>query len=124
MSIERYGNTKRDWLQKFLDLSHGIPSHDTFNRVFSLLDADAFCEHFIAWVGGLVGDIKEVIAIDGKALRATKNTIDNVGPLYLVNAWCSANQLALGQVKVENKSNEITAIPTLLDLLDISSENL
>lgn len=124
VSIERYGKIKQEWLSQFLDLSNGIPSHDTFNRVFAALDANAFCEHFMSWVGGLVNDIKDVIAIDGKALRATKNTIDNIGPLYLVNAWCSANQLVLGQVEVDSKSNEITAIPILLDLLDVKGATI
>jgi predicted transposase YbfD/YdcC len=124
VSIERYGKTKQEWLSQFLDLSNGIPSHDTFNRVFAALDAEAFGQYFIRWVSGLTKDIKDIIAIDGKALRATKNTIDNVGPLYLVNAWCSANQLVLGQVKVDSKSNEITAIPTLLELLDVKGATI
>lgn len=124
VSIERYGKTKSSWLNQFLDLTNGIPSHDTFNRVFAALDADAFCEYFMRWVNSLVRDVKDIIAIDGKAMRATKNTIDNIGPLYLVNAWCSANQLVLGQVKVDSKSNEITAIPILLDLLDVKEATI
>lgn len=119
VAIERYGKSKTQWLSNFLDLSEGIPSHDTFGRVFAALDIEAFGACFCSWVAALTHTESEVIAIDGKAMRATKNLIDNLGPLYLVNAWCNANQLVLGQVEVDKKSNEITAVPKLLDLLDI-----
>jgi len=119
VSIERYGTSKMEWLSRYLDLSEGIPSHDTFGRVFAALDTEIFGTCFSSWVSHLADKDKEVIAIDGKAMRGTKNFVDNIGPLYLVNAWCSANQLVLGQVEVSEKSNEITAVPKLLDLLDI-----
>lgn len=124
VAIERFGKTKSDMLNQFLDLSNGIPSHDTFNRVFAVLDINAFGECFISWMGTLATKLKDVIAIDGKAMRATKNVVDDIGPLYLVNAWCSANQLVLGQVEVDKKSNEITAIPKLLDLLDVEDATI
>jgi len=120
VAIARFGKLKEAWFSQFLDLSHGIPSHDTFNRVFSLLDQEHFSQCFSEWVSQWANKIKEVIAIDGKAMRGTKNKVHNLGPLYLVNAWCCANNVVLGQVPVDNKSNEITAVPKLLDMLDTS----
>ena len=119
VGIERYGNTKQAWLSQYLDLSAGIPTHDTFSRVFSAIDMVAFGECFSSWVAHMLASKSDVVAIDGKAMRATKNRVDNLGPLYLVNAWCCENQLVLGQVEVDRKSNEITAVPKLLELLDI-----
>ena len=124
VSIERFGKLKFELLSKFLDLSNGIPSHDTFNRVFSAINIQVFGECFISWIESLSTRLKEVIAIDGKALRATKDVVRGLGPLYLVNAWCSANQLVLGQVEVDEKSNEITAIPKLLELLDVKDATI
>jgi predicted transposase YbfD/YdcC len=123
-SIERFGKTKKQWLSQFLDLSNEIPSHDTFNRVFAALDIVVFSECFVGWMNLLATRAKEFISIDGKAMRATKNMVDDLGPLYLVNAWCSANQLVLGQVDVDAKSNEITAIPKLLDMLDVKDATI
>lgn len=119
-SIERFGKARREWLSQFLDLSSGIPSHDTFTRVFSLIDPVAFGKIFIEWVETLANKIKKVVAIDGKSMRATKDTVNDLGPLHMVNVWCCENQLALGQQAVADKSNEITAIPLLLDLLDVT----
>ncbi|MEW5706599.1 MAG: ISAs1 family transposase, partial [Actinomycetota bacterium] len=120
VSIERFGKARRKWLEEFLDLSHGIPSHDTFNRVFRLLDSQLFGERFILWAEALAEKIKKVVAIDGKSLRATKNEVSHLGPLHLVNVWCCENQLVLGQQAVSGKSNEITAIPLLIEMLEIS----
>ena len=113
-----FGRAKRDWLQNFLELPGAIPSHDTFNRVFSAIDPQAFLECFVQWVQeicpALAGD---VVAIDGKALRRALN--EGASIPYIVSAWASQNGLVLGQVKVDDKSNEITAIPELLRVLEL-----
>lgn len=124
--IEVFGNSRRDWLRRFLQLPNGIPSHDTFERVFDRLDPAAFQCCFRAWMNALceVLPLKHV-AIDGKTLCGSARSSRNSGrgplkALHLVSAFAEANQLMLGQVAVEEKSNEITAIPELLDLLCIS----
>lgn len=119
VSIARFGKARFNWLSQFLDLTNGIPSHDTFNRVFAILDTSVFVECFIGWAAQLAEKAKKTVAIDGKSLRATKNKVSNLGPIHIVNVWCCENQLALGQQIVSGKSNEITAIPLLLDLLDL-----
>ena len=116
VAIERYGESKQEWLSTILDLSEGIPSHDTLSRVFSLLDPEAFGKVFIEWTNQLATRVKGVIALDGKTLRGTGEGYE---ALHLVNVWCVENQLVLGQLKVADKSNEITAVPLLLELLDI-----
>jgi predicted transposase YbfD/YdcC len=130
--MEAFGNDKKEFLQRFLSLEHGIPSHDTFNRVFMVIDARLFERAFRAWTeevsqilatqkqlndGGTVE--KAVIAIDGKSVCNSACRQQGLGPLHLVSAWSAHNQLVLGQYKVANKSNEITAIPELLSLLNI-----
>jgi len=117
--MEVFGRAKRDWLGTFLELPNGIPSHDTFNRVFSALDPYAFLECFVRWVQGICPALgNEVVAIDGKALRCA---LDEGNPIpYIVSAWALDNGLALGQVKVDDKSNEITAIPELLGVLELN----
>jgi len=116
--IETFGRKRSDWLKRFLKLPNGIPSHDTFERVFNRLDPQAFQACFRSWTQAIqeVLNIKHV-AIDGKTLRGSKST--QLGPLHLVSAWASAQHLSLGQVAVDAKSNEITAIPALLELLDL-----
>lgn len=116
--IATFGQKRRAWLQRFLPLPNGIPSHDTFERVFDRLDPQAFQACFHAWVQAVqeVLSIKHV-AIDGKTLRGSGSA--KLGPLHLVSAWATAQRLSLGQVAVDAKSNEITAIPELLDLLDV-----
>jgi predicted transposase YbfD/YdcC len=116
--MELFGETKFDWLKGFLELPYGIPSHDTFNRVFSALDPHHFLDCFVQWVQGICPTLAgDVVAIDGKALR---RALDEGMPIpYIVSAWASENGLTLGQVKVDDKSNEITAIPKLLDVLDV-----
>lgn len=117
--IETFGKKRRDWLKRFLQLPHGIPSHDTFERVFDRISPQAFQACFRAWVQAVQQalDIRHV-AIDGKTLRSSGSA--QLGPLHLVSAWATAQRLSLGQVAVDAKSNEITAIPALLELLDVS----
>src|ERR671929_2199629 len=116
--IELYGRSKQAWLKTFLDLPNGIPSHDTFRRVFMLIDPDAFERGFAAWVGSLVdGFEREVVAIDGKTLRRSFDRRRERSPLHLVSAWASEQGLVLGQRRVHETSNEITAVPELLDQL-------
>jgi predicted transposase YbfD/YdcC len=118
--VADYGRNKQDFLETFLDLPNGIPSHDTIGRVFALLDPAAFQQGFQAWMAALVDATEgRVIAIDGKTLRHSFDTAGGKGPLHLVSAWATANHLTLGQRAVAEKSNEITAIPELLRLLDL-----
>lgn len=120
-SIEIYGNKKKDFLSKILSLPNGIPSHDTINRVMSMIDAEKFENLFIDWVNSIKNKkiLKEVISIDGKTLRRSKDNFHDQPAIHIVNAWANSNQMVLGQLKTEDKSNEITAIPILLNLLDI-----
>src|SRR5918993_10993 len=118
--IELYGRSKRAWLETFLALPNGIPSHDTFRRVFTLIDPDAFEACFTRWAQSLAGGVeREVVAVDGKTLRRPGSRRHGRGPLHLVSAWASAQGLALGQRAVDGKSNEVTAIPELLDTLHL-----
>ena len=111
---------RRAWLQTFLALPNGIPSHDTFERVFDRLDPLVFQGCFSQWAEGLAQTLGlKQIAIDGKTLRRSGNTVKGWKPLHVVSAWATRCQLSLGQVAVDEKSNEITAIPRLLDLLDL-----
>jgi hypothetical protein len=120
-SIEEFGKARIDFLKKILYLPNGIPSHDTINRVFSLLRHDKFEVVFISWVNSLRDNNidKEVIAIDGKTIRGSKDSFHEKSAIHIVSAWANSNQLVLGQRKVDGKSNEITAIPELLEMLDI-----
>ena len=116
--IETFARCRHDWLKKFLRLPNGTPSHDTFERVFDRLDPKAFQTCFRAWMHALHDALGlSPIAIDGKTLRASGT--DGLKALHLVSAWATANCLSLGQVAVDEKSNEIPAIPKLLELLDI-----
>jgi predicted transposase YbfD/YdcC len=116
--IELYGRSKRAWLETFLALPNGIPSHDTFRRVFMLIDPDAFEACFTRWAQSLADGIeREVVALDGKTVRRSGSRRHEHGPLHLVSAWASGRGLALGQRAVDGKSNEITALPELLDTL-------
>ncbi len=117
--MEDYAHAKEGFLRSFLDLPNGIPSHDTFNRVFSNIDSNKFEGCFIEWVNQLAQlNPKEVIAIDGKTIKGAKAS-GKKSPVHMVSAWANENQLVLGQVKVSEKSNEITAIPKLLEVLSI-----
>jgi predicted transposase YbfD/YdcC len=119
--VEAYGRAKEGWLKTFLDLEHGIPSHDTFNRVFARLDAKQFEACFVNWVSA-VSKITagQVVALDGKLPRGSRDGAIDKGAIDIVSAWATENQIALGQVKVNDKSNEITAIPELLSMLELS----
>src|SRR5215211_8600041 len=118
--IELYGRSKQAWLKSFLALPNDIPSPDTFRRVFMLIDPDAFEACFARWAQSLMGTVeREVVAIDGKTLRRSGSRPHQHGPLHLVNAWASDQGLVLGQREVDGKSNEITAVPELLDTLHL-----
>lgn len=121
LDIAAYGVAKYDWLQTFLELPKGIPSHDTFRRVFCLLDPAAFQECFQRWIDALSEGLGiKRIAIDGKVMRRSFDRATGKAALHLVSAWATEQHLVLGQVAVDTKSNEITAIPKLLELLDVS----
>jgi predicted transposase YbfD/YdcC len=116
--MEVYGKANVDFLRTFLKLPHGIPSHDTFGAVFARLDTAEFKKCFASWVEAIRTTIdQEVIAFDGKVLRRSHNRREGKGPIHLVSAWATRNRLTLGQVKVDEKSNEIKALPELLRLL-------
>jgi predicted transposase YbfD/YdcC len=118
--IALFGKAKEAWFKSFLDLPHGIPSHDTFNRVFAALDPQQFAACFVAWMKAVAEILPaQVIAIDGKTVRRSHDRANGKAAIHLVSAWASANRLVLAQVKVDDKSNEITAIPELLRALAI-----
>lgn len=118
--IERFGRAKVGFFRRFLDLPHGIPSHDTFGRVFARLDPAALLPCIHQWLAALGTAVAgEVVAIDGKTLRRSFDSAAAQNPLHLVSAWATEARLVLGQVAVAAKSNEITAIPLLLELLDL-----
>ncbi len=118
--IEEYGYSKQQWLQKFLALPNGIPSRDTIRRLFAQLDPEQLQSCFLSWIKTIAQLTEgEIIAIDGKTLRHSYDRGKNKGAIHMVSAWASENSLVLGQVKVKEKSNEITAIPQLLKFLEI-----
>jgi predicted transposase YbfD/YdcC len=120
VAMEAYGHAKHAFLSTFLDLTHGIPSHDTFGRVFGLLDPEQFQSCFLSWIRTIEAlTVGEVIAIDGKRLCGSQQAGRGKRAINMVSAWATANRLVLGQRKVDEKSNEITAIPELLELLSI-----
>jgi predicted transposase YbfD/YdcC len=125
VEVEEFGSSKEEFFRRFLELPHGIPSHDTFRRVFQAVCPQALQRCLIDWLRGLrqaappAAGGGEVVAIDGKTLRRTFDHANGLGPLHLVSAWATANGLTLGQVAVDAKSNEIAAIPRLIELLDL-----
>jgi len=115
--VSLFGKARKDFFSKFLNLEKGVPSKDTFRRFFAALDPKVFEFHFLQWVQSLVKDIgKEFVSIDGKAVRQANRMLES-NPIHLVSAWASTHELILGQVKTDEKSNEITAIPALLEVL-------
>jgi predicted transposase YbfD/YdcC len=119
VDIERFGNHRLAWLRTFLQLENGIASHDTFGRVFALLDPAELVGCIQQWLHEIGREIGQHIAIDGKTLRGSFDKAAGRNPLHLVSAWASEARLTLGQVAVDSKSNEITAIPLLLELLNL-----
>lgn len=121
VEVAMFGEAKEAWFRTFLELKNGIPSHDTFNRVFARLDPEAFRERFLGWVQA-VSQITQgqVIAIDGKKLRGSAEQTLGRGAIDMVSAWATENHLVLGQEKVDDKSNEIKAIPELLQVLELA----
>jgi len=116
--VEEFGKAKEHWFRTFLDLANGVPSHDTFGTVFAALDSEAFAVCFIRWVESLATKTgRDVISFDGKALRKSFDSASSKAAIHMVSAFSSANNLVLGQLKVDDKSNEITAVPKLLELL-------
>ena len=120
-SIALFGKENFDFLKQFLELKNGIPSHDTINRVFQLLDPRQFEHCFISWAQGLKDEniVEQVIAIDGKTARGSKDSFHHQSALHCVNVWSVENGICLGQMECGEKTNEITTIPQILDLLDI-----
>ena len=119
--IAEYGGAKQEWLSTFLPLPNGIPCADTFARVFARLDPKQFQECFGSWVKAISTLVEgEIVGIDGKTLRRSYDKSKDEAAIHLVSAWASRNRLVLGQRQVENKSNEITAIPELLKVLALS----
>ena len=121
VAIADYGRKKRKWLSQFLDLSSGIPSHDRFNAILGAIKPAEFEACLLSWITDL-HEISggQVVAIDGKTLRRSFDTATSKSAIHMVSAWATANQISLGQVVVDAKSNEITAIPKLLQILEIS----
>src|SRR5713226_2918000 len=120
VEIEEFGKAKEAWLTELLQLPNGIPSHDTFGRVFARLDPKQFKASFVEWVKGISQTVKGVIAIDGKTLRRSHDRAASKKALHVVSAWAVENRLVLAQLATEEKSNEITAIPVLLQQLALA----
>jgi predicted transposase YbfD/YdcC len=114
-----FGEAKEPFLRQFLRLRHGIPSHDTFSRVFRLLDPTAFAACFSQFMQRFAENLQGVVAIDGKTLRGSFDRATGKSPLHMIHAWCADQRLLLGQLAIEDKSNEITAVPKLLELLTL-----
>ncbi|WLQ14263.1 ISAs1 family transposase [Hahella aquimaris] len=120
VTITRFGDAKKEWFESFLELPNGIPSHDTFNNIFAKLDPEALEISFLSWASTLAEQIPDdQIAIDGKTLRRSYDRSSSKPAIHMVSAWSTANELVLGQVKTQEKSNEITAIPKLLKALSL-----
>ena len=118
--VDLFGRSKLEWFQTFLELPNGLPSHDTFGDVFARLDPAQFQNCFVSWTQAIAELLPgEVVAIDGKTARRSYDRAGSKRAMHLVSAWATRNTLTLGQVRTEEKSNEITAIPQLLNLLDL-----
>ena len=125
VEIEEFGKAREEWFRRFLELPNGIPAHDTFGRVFALLDPEQFAACFTDWVRS-VSELSpgEVVAIDGKTLRGCHDRAQGRGALHMVSAWASENRMVLGQTRTEAHSNEITAIPELLKVLELKGSTV
>src|SRR4051812_43129902 len=121
VSIAEYGRKKRTWLSQFLDLRRGVPSHDRFNAIFAAIKPAEFEACLLSWITAL-HEVSggQVVAIDGKTLRRSYDKASGKSAIHMVSAWATANHISLGQVVVDAKSNEITAIPKLLEILELS----
>jgi predicted transposase YbfD/YdcC len=120
VEIAHWGQAKAAWLAEFLDLPQGIPSHDTFGRVFAVLDPESLQHALVAWMNALADLSQDIIALDGKTIRRSLDRADGKGPIHVVNAWASANEMVLAQFKVDAKTNEITALPEVLRMLNLA----
>lgn len=121
VAIARFANTKKEWFAKFLDMSAGVPSHDRFNAILNAIKPEEFSSILLAWITQLHKISKgQVIAIDGKTLRRSYDHATGKAAIHMVSAWATANHISLGQTVVDEKSNEITAIPKLLEIIEIS----
>jgi len=123
VEINNFAKSKEEWLRDFLELPHGIPSHDTLGRLFASLDSSRFEECFVDWALSLssIFEQREIIAIDGKTSRRSHNRRKNIDPLHMVSAWAVENGMVFGQVSTKKKSNEIEAIPRLINMLDVKN---
>jgi predicted transposase YbfD/YdcC len=118
--VEQFGRCKLKWFRTFLKLPHDIPSHDTFGRVFARLDPEQFEQCFRNWIGALADQSRgRLVAIDGKTLRRSFDRASKKAAIHMVSAWCQSNQMVLGQLATDAKSNEIQTVPKLLELLDL-----
>lgn len=117
--VAAFGEAKQDWFESFLDLPDHTPTDDTFRRVFARLDPDAFERCFQAWVSALAGTLSGVVSLDGKTLRRSFDAASNQAAIHMISVWAAEHRLVFGQLAVDEKSNEITAIPKLLEMLDI-----
>lgn len=121
VAIEDFANDRSSFFKKYLSLSYGIPSHDTIQRVFEWIDPKEFQNTFMKWIGEISASLKgSIVAIDGKTACGARNSSEEKSPIHIVSAWASKYRIVIGQVKTDEKSNEITAIPELLKLLDIN----
>jgi predicted transposase YbfD/YdcC len=120
VAVATFGKAKREWFERFLELPHGIPSHDTFGRVFALVSPEHLQACFLSWIQAIAQVTEgQVVAIDGKTLRRSYDRRSARAAIHMVSAWATHNRVVLGQLKTEEKSNEITAIPELLKVLDV-----
>jgi len=118
--MELFGQEREEWLRTFLSLENGIPSHDTFGDVFAALSPEAIQTRFISWVETIRDKIKgDIVAVDGKTIRRSKDLANNKRAVHIISAWSAANGLVLGEIATDEKSNEITAIPDLLNMLEL-----
>lgn len=120
-SIEKFGHAKKEWLRKFINLDSGVPSHDTISRVFSLINPNEFTRALVGWLSSISPDGK-LVNIDGKSLKGSRSNAQGLKPLHIVTAWLSDVGISIGHIACQEKSNEITAIPDLLELIDINGK--